>query len=194
MATEAKLAEKTISLQNGNEAKQASIAKSAFFEKVASMLNKKDSLVRACIDLERLPEYIGNGKRFGFPKKMNQLLASLLLGGILELGLHSSAALITLDTTADGFLLETRLDATPKALEQHHQVFFCHHPETGIKPLPKVPKMIGGFTWHRELGEWYRTRDQLLEDHVLPEFDKFEAGIGNILPGKDFGEDVMPLL
>ncbi len=49
-------------------------------------------------------------------------------------------------------------------------------------------------TLHRDLATWYRSRDELLQAQVLPGFDKFETGIGNILPGKDIGEDVMPLI
>ncbi|MFT4639426.1 MAG: hypothetical protein ACI8T1_002751 [Verrucomicrobiales bacterium] len=194
VTTETTLLEKTIALQMGSAADVETLAKSALFQKVAPMRTAKESLVEAVIDIETISKSLGAGKRFGFSDKMSNPLGSLLVGGIRELGLNSQVALLTLDADADSFILETRMDGSPGKLEQGHQIYFCDHPKTGIMPLPKVPNLIGGFTFHREIGEWYRERDQLLDAQVLPEFDKFEAGIGNILPGKDFGEDVMRLL
>jgi len=33
-----------------------------------------------------------------------------------------------------------------------------------------------------------------MEPSLLPGFDQFESGLGNLLPGKDFSEDIMPLI
>ena len=46
----------------------------------------------------------------------------------------------------------------------------------------------------RDFTGWYRHREELLREQVLPGFDQFEAGLGNLLPGKDFSEDVLPLI
>ncbi len=190
--TDSKLLEKTIALQGGTEPEITTLAEHAAFERMAALTKEDSPHIRALIDTAMIKK--GLGERLGIPEKLDNPLGSLVAGGIAELIANSSTAAITLDVTAQGFVLDTRLDSNPGRLDPRFQVFFCKHPESGIERLPSVPNMIGGFTFYRQIGEWYRNRDQFMQDQVLPGFDKFETGIGNILPGKDFGEDVMPLI
>jgi hypothetical protein len=60
--------------------------------------------------------------------------------------------------------------------------------------VPQVEGLIGGVTLYRDIDGWYRQRESYLVPEVLPGFDKFETGVGNLLPGRDIGEDVLPLL
>jgi hypothetical protein len=53
---------------------------------------------------------------------------------------------------------------------------------------------MGGFTFHRNIGNWYRNREQLLQERLMAGFDEFESGLGNVFPGQDVGEDIMPAL
>lgn len=57
-----------------------------------------------------------------------------------------------------------------------------------------MPGLIGGWVLHRDFAGWYKRREELLDPKVLPEFDKFEAGLANLLPGKDYGTDILPSL
>lgn len=132
--------------------------------------------------------------RLGLPEKLDNPLGSLLAGGILELAVRSPYTGVTLDFKRDHFDLKTGLAGTPTALDEHHQYAFSDFPKTGTQTLPRTQDLIAGFTMYRDISDWYRRRDDLIQAQVLPEFDKFETGIGNLLPGKDIGEDVLPLL
>lgn len=132
------------------------------------------------------------GGRFGLPKKMDNPLASLLVGGILELAVRSPYAGLTLDVDEDQFVLSAGVDGKQSELGETYAPFFAKPPETGTRPIPALPELIGGVTIYRDFADWYGHREELLQPQILPGFDKFEAGLANILPGKDFGEDVLP--
>jgi hypothetical protein len=193
------LLEKTISLQVTDPKerllrrlkKVKSLGKDETFLSMAKKVGD-DHLLRVMVDVKTISK--GTGGRLGLPEKMDNPLGSLLAGGMLELAAHSSEGTITVDTEDHGFAIEVGFDGGPGQLDEPFQVFFSKPPKSGTQPLPDVPGLIGGFTFYRDLATWYRNRDELLIDEVLPEFDKFETGIGNLLPGKDMGEDVLPLL
>ena len=46
---------------------------------------------------------------------------------------------------------------------------------------PRVPELIGGFTLYRNFAQWYAHREDLLQEQVMPGFDKFETGLANLL-------------
>jgi hypothetical protein len=198
-STNLEILEKTISLQiNDPEEltrrklkKAKSLETDAAFMAMAKMVGD-DHLARALIDTKAISK--GTGGRLGLPAKMDNALVSLVAGGILELAANSKYGTVTVDTDESGFVLEAGFDGDPAKLDERFQVFFSDHPKSGTQALPEVPGLIGGFTFYRDIATWYRCRDELLVEEILPEFDKFESGIGNLLPGKDIGEDVLPLL
>lgn len=199
VATTRELLEKTISLQIDDPAlrtrmrlkKVATLEKDAAYKKMKARVGG-EHLARAFIDTKLISQAVGG--RLGLPEKMDNPLASLIAGGIVELAAHSTLATITVDNDHNGLALEAALDGDSKKLPERYQVFFNDYPKSGTARLPEVPGLIGGFTIYRDIATWYRSRDALLQEQVLPGFDKFEAGIGNLLPGKDVGEDVLPLL
>jgi hypothetical protein len=134
------------------------------------------------------------GGRMGIPKKMDNPVGSLLLGGLLEMAVRSPYAGVTLDIEEQQVVLTAGVSGSPGSLGKSHAPFFSDHPKTGTRPMPQPPALIGGFTIYRDFGDWYRRREELLQPGLLPGFDKFESGLGNLLPGKDFSEDVLPLI
>ncbi len=133
------------------------------------------------------------GGRF-VPEKLGNPLASLLFGGIVELAVHSPYAGVTLDIKDDHFLLTAAIAGGPKSLGDKHQVFFSDPETAGTPAIPRPKQVLGGISIHRDFAEWYQRREELMKEDVLPGFDKFEAGLGNLLPNRDFGQDVLPLL
>jgi len=197
-STNLEILENTISLQIHDPKERArrklkkakSLKSDAAFKAMAKIVDN-NHLARALIDTKAISEAMGG--RLGLPEKMDNPLGSLVAGGVLELAANSKYGTITVDIDESGFVLEAGFDGDPDQLDERFQVFFSDHPKSGTEPLPEVPGLIGGFTVYRDIATWYRSRDDLLVDEVLPEFDKFESGIGNLLPGKDIGEDVLPL-
>jgi hypothetical protein len=194
-----KLLEKTISLQIDDPKertrrklkKTEALASDAAFEKMAKRTGD-DHLARILVDTKTISE--ATGGRLGLPEKMDNPLVSLVAGGILEMAAKSSVGTVTVDTDESGFVFEASFDGDPRKLGERFQVFFSDHPQSGTTALPEVPGLIGGFSIYRDIATWYKGRDELLVESALPGFDKFEAGVGNLLPGKDIGEDVLPLL
>lgn len=199
VSTSLKLLENTISLQIKNPKERArrklknteSLETDAAFKTMEKTLGD-DHLARILVDTKTISK--ATGGRLGLPKKMDNALVSLVAGGILELAANSKFGTVTVDTDESGFVIEAGFDGDPGKLDERFQVFFNDHPKSGTRPLPEVPGLIGGFTFYRDIATWYRSRDELLMEEILPEFDKFESGVGNLLPGKDIGEDVLPLL
>ena len=134
------------------------------------------------------------GPRFGMPQKFEEGMASFLFGGLVELAGMSPFAGATLDINGKDFHLTTAIAGDPKSLPAPYGLYFTDHPKNGVIDIPQTEGTIAGFTIHRKLGEWYRHRDELLAERLLPGFDKFETDIGNLLPQKDFGQDVLPLI
>jgi hypothetical protein len=134
------------------------------------------------------------GERFGMPQKSKEGLTSFLFSGLIELAGKSPFAGMTLDFRDHGFELITAVAGDPQSLPEPYGVYFAKHPDSGTIAIPKTNGHIAGLTIHRKLGDWYRHRQDLLAEHLLPAFDKFETDIGNLLPQKDFGQDVLPLL
>lgn len=199
VATDRDLLEQTIALQiaqpevhrlwNLPEAK--SLSGDEAFQTMAKRVGH-DHLARLLVDTGTISQ--ATGGRLGLPEKMDNPLGSLLLGGILEMAAHSTIGTLTIDAKGDELVVEAGFDGDPARLPEHYQVFFSKADGSGARPLPEVPGLIGGFSMHRDIASWYRSRDELIIESVLPEFDKFETGVGNLLPGKDVGEDVFPLL
>ena len=112
-------------------------------------------LARAFVDTKLLSHAAGG--RLGLPEKMDNPMASLLLGGMLELAAHSDLACVALDFKDDEFVFQTSLDARAEDLDSRYQVFFAGDKQT--RPIPKIPGFIAGLTLHRDLATWYQSRD-----------------------------------
>jgi hypothetical protein len=180
---------KTVELLSGEKA--ASLAQDEAYQLMSKKMGS-EHLGRVFVNTGTLAE--ATGGRFGLPEKMDNPLFSLLVGGILELAVHSPYAGLTLDVEENQFAISVGISGERKKLGETFSPFFATPPETGTRPIPAVPQLIGGVTIYRDFADWYGRREELLQPQILPAFDKFEAGLGNLLPGRDFGEDVLPQL
>lgn len=134
------------------------------------------------------------GGRFGYPEKLDNAVASLLFSGIMELVVRSPYAGLTLDVESDHFLVTGEVSGDQRDLGDSYAPFFSEFPKTGVLPIPTPPELIGGFSIYRDFAGWYSHREELLQAKVLPAFDQFESGLGNLLPGRDFEQDVLSLI
>ncbi len=169
---------------------QGTLADDAPFRAMTDQMGK-DHLVRAFVNAEFLTK--AKGSRLT-PEKLDNPLVSMFLGGITELAAGSPYAGLALDVEEDRFVLTTGIAGDSRKLDDAHRVFFSDPDGPGTAAIPQLPSLIAGFTFHLDLANWYKQREKLLEARLLPAFDQFETGIANLLPGKDVGEDVMPLI
>lgn len=123
------------------------------------------------------------------PLQADNAVASLLFGHLAYLARESSHAIVTLDGDADQLALSMSMQGADLATEPWNSFA----PAVGNYATPAVPGLVGGISLSRDLAPWYASREELMQERTLPDFDKFETGLANLLPGRDFQHDVLPL-
>jgi hypothetical protein len=167
-----------------------SVAKDEPFQLMNQQMGE-DHLLKVFVNTAAITEAMG--RRF-VPQKLDNPLVSLLFGGIGELVASSPYGGLTLDVEDSFFTLTAGIAGGPDDAPETHQAFFSDPKGTGTPAIPVSATRIAGVSFYRDFAEWYRQREQLIRSEALPGFDKFEAGLGNLLPGKDFGEDILPMM
>lgn len=175
----------------GVGAKSASLAQDESFMRMEEALGT-DHLARLYLNTELLKS-AGDG-RLGLPEKMDNPLGSLLLGGILEQVARSPYGGLTLDMDGEGFQLTAGVTADAQALGAGYACYFSHLADTAARTPLRPDRTIGGISLFRNVTDWYGQREALLQAQLLPGFDKFESGLANLLPGRDFEQDILPTL
>lgn len=167
-----------------------SLADDAPFVAMTKQLGEKH-LVRSYVNLQLVTQAMGG--RLG-PEKLDNPGLSLLMGGVYELANRSPFFGSTLDLDDQRLVIRHEIAGKPETLGEKYASLFVEagKPDAGF--LPPVPNLIGGWVLYRDFAGWYKRREELLDAKVLPEFDKFEAGLANLLPGKDYGTDILPSL
>ncbi len=179
---------RAVGLMTGKE--QGALADEPAFQAMSAQMGG-EHFVRAFVNTGLLTA--AKGSRLT-PEKLDNPLVSIFLGGILELAAGSPYAGLALDLADDRFVLTSAVAGDSRKLDDAHRVFFSDPAGPGTRDLPSLPSIIAGFTFHLDFANWYRQREKLLAAQILPGFDKFETGIATLLPGKDVGEDVIPLV
>lgn len=190
-ASTSELMNQTLSLRSDTvEERVKSLAEDAPFVAMTKQLGEKH-LLRSYINLQLIAK--GMGGRIG-PEKLDNPAASLLLGGVYELANRSSFFGSTVDLDEQRLVIRHEVAGKPESLGEKFASLFVEsgNPDAGF--LPPVPGLIGGWVLQRDFAGWYKHREELLDPKFLPEFDKFEAGLANLLPGKDYGIDILPSL
>lgn len=177
-------------LSNLTASRASGLEAEASWKLMTQHLGQKHT-VQLCIDLAKITQL--HGKRI-IPEKSDNPLVSLLFGGLLEYAAHSPYAGITLDIGEKSFSLVTSVAGKATDLDDAHSALVLA-PARPLLPMTiDLPQRLGLFSFSRDFVKWYKAREQLLDPKLLPEFDKFETGLATFLPGKDFTEDVLPLL
>ena len=149
-----------------------------------------EHFVRAWTDLGYFRKLAG--ERFNLPEKYDDGFVSLMFSGIMELAMQSDYVGLTLDADKAGLTLAAGIEGDPKALGDKFGWFFSKAGTPGTPDVAAVPGLMGGLSIHRDLSGWYGKREDLMEERLQAGFDKFESDIGNLFPGRDIGEDIMP--
>jgi hypothetical protein len=127
------------------------------------------------------------------PAKLDNPIGSLLLGSLIESVAVGTAVDSTITLSPAGFDVQVRTTSPTASWGGGQQALLATRPVTDAL-TPAVPRQLAGFTLCRDWAKWYQSREELLIDRVLPEFDKFETGLSTFLPGKDFAQDILGLL
>lgn len=188
-ASTSDLMTRTLTLRAGADGEK-SLADDAPYMAMTKQLGSQH-LVRSYVNLELIAK--GMGGRIG-PEKLDNPGASLLFGGLYELANHSPFFGSTIDLDSQRLVITNSVAGKPESIGEKYASLFAASDKPDAGALPNVPGLIGGLILHRDLAGWYKRREELLDAKVLPEFDKFEAGIANVLPGKDYGTDILPSL
>jgi hypothetical protein len=128
------------------------------------------------------------------PGKLDNGGASFFFHGIMELFAGSLYLGLTVDSGEKGFSVVSAIEGDMEAARKKYGWFFSEPGTPGTRDIPQVAGLMGGITIHRNIGDWYRNREKLLEERLMAGFDEFESGLGSLFPGQDVGEDIMPAL
>jgi len=162
----------------------------AMIRTVGDPVNPGDRPLLVYVDSDRLQKLVGKG---GLSEKLDNPLGSLLFGDAVARAGRSKFAALTVDLQQKGARARLTLGGEAAGLADAFHAFSPKANEHGVEPLPATDDRIGGWTIYRDFAGWYANRAHLMQEQVLPGFDKFESGLANILPNRDFGEDVLPL-
>ena len=148
-----------------------------------------DTRLQLWIDYQRLREHEQKDRLL--PDKLDNPLVSLFLGGVVEYIAQASTVSAGLDITADGWELHAFVPGQPESIDAAHQTLL---PPAPSDSATRLGEQVARLSLSRDWAAWYGQREALLEEKLLPEFDKFETGLANLMPGKDFRADILPLL
>ena len=149
-----------------------------------------DHLAEVCLNVPAAAK--AYGLPLELPEKMDNAANSLLFHGILEVAAGSPYLGLTLGADKTGFKLTSGVSGDVAKVREKHEWFLSDPTKPGTRDFPTVPGLMGGFTMHRNLAEWYKKREELLTEDQQAGFDEFEAALGNLLPGQNVEDDVMP--
>ena len=175
---------------NLSSAKESGLTTDAAWRSMAEQMGTNHT-VHVCVNLERISQLAG--KRL-VPEKLDNPIVSLLFGGAIELASRSPYLGLTLDVRDNGISVQTGISGKVTDLDDAHRALVLDPSHPLVPLIPGIEDRLGTFSFSRNLVKWYKAREQLLEARLQPEFDKFETGLATFLPGKDFAEDVLPLL
>ena len=150
-----------------------------------------DHHLQLCVNITGITQLVGH--RF-IPSKLDNPVFSLLFGGYLELAAGSPYLGSTLDIHENHFELKSTVAGDPKQFDTAHRPYVLEGEPSPRADVPSLKSSLNGFSLTRDFSKWYRNREALLDASLLPNFDKFETGLATFLPGRDFGEEVLPLL
>jgi hypothetical protein len=166
------------------------LAGEAAWKTMAGQMGERHT-IQVCINLARIGEL--QRKRI-VPEKLDNPVVSLLFGGLFELAATSPYLGATFDLRDDGFSLQAAVSGSVANLDDAHKATVVDPSQRQAPFVPNVANRLGAISLSRNFVTWYKSREQLLEARVQPGFDKFETGLATFLPGKDFAEDVLPLM
>lgn len=150
-----------------------------------------DTTINVHIDLDLIRQHTHQTRLA--PAKLDNPVASLLLGSMIESVAVGTAVDSTVTLSSAGFDAQVRTTSPSATWGGGQQALLATRPASDAL-TPAVPRQLGGFTLCRDWAKWYQSREELLIDRVLPQFDKFETGLSTFLPGKDFAQDILGLL
>ena len=150
-----------------------------------------DHEIQLCVDTALVNSLVGHRI---IPAKLDNPVFSLLLGGYLELAASSPHFASTFDVKSNHVQLRTAVAGDARQLDAAHRSFVLEGDAVPRAAVPMLKTPLNGFSITRDFGAWYRNREALLDAKLMPGFDKFETGLATFLSGRDFSEDVLPLL
>jgi hypothetical protein len=177
------------SVANPETFNRTSLATAAAWQGLKTKFQANDTAVTVCGDLEHVRELVHQERLL--PAKVDNALGSLLIGGLMECTALASRAQGSLVVGDSEFSVSLQVDQSAKELDEAHRTLFAPRLTSRRELTPNVPRRLGSVELSRLWADWYRYKDELHEDKILPEFDKFETGLATFLPGKDFAEDVL---
>jgi hypothetical protein len=158
----------------------------------AGSASAKGNVARIYLDSEKA-RAVAKRDRW-IPEKVDSFVGTLLLQDLLELGSTSKSVTAGIDVQGKKVSFVVSIPGKPDRLGETYKGFLLDPKQAGATVAPRVKGYLAGLVVHRDIQKLYHQREKLVKEEVQPEFDKFESGINNLVPGKNFVEDLLPML
>jgi hypothetical protein len=156
------------------------------------MASAKGNVARFYLDSEKARAFAKRDR--WAPEKVDNFLGTLLIQDLIELGATSKTMVAGVDVEGKKVSLVVSIPGNPNRLGESYKGFLLDPKVAGATAAPRVKGYMAGIVVRRDIKELYQQREKLVQESVQPVFDKFESGINNLVPGKNFVEDLLPML
>jgi hypothetical protein len=172
--------ERVIDLAEGKA--KGSLKDSPMFAR-SSRSGGKEALVSLVMRPRELPN-------FSLPAKLDNPLASLILGGLA--GALEASEVVTGALRIDGGSVDLEFSSFGKKADEKYGAFF---PSAGAGPLAaqhENPGHIALWELHRDLKKWWDQRDELLDAHASSDLGNFNQIMSIVFGGRSFQDEILP--
>ena len=126
-----------------------------------------------------------------FRGRTDEAFLELVAGGILWALQDADYVCSSLSIDRD-WRLTAHLPYSQQAEPPATRTFFFGERFTGRAPLPlKTHDTIANLVTHRDLGQWWLSKEDLFEENVIAQLAAADSQISTLFGGLDFGEEVL---
>lgn len=171
-------------------AKKRSLADDETFQAARKHAAEGDAAF-AFVRLAPLRLLAGMARAFGPEKKADNLIAELLVGGVIDAVGHADYAAATLRLDDAGLRLAAHLPHEHGKTAKTRTWFFAPKPGESAAPALEVPGTIATFTAYRDVSGMWMARNELFDEKTNVGLTQADTNLGLYFSGRDFGSQVL---
>lgn len=171
------------------EGQLATLAEKPNYLAAAESVDANDSDAWAYVDIQAIRES-GTAKEF-YAGKTENILAEVLLGGVVSNLQHANYATFKFDLSASGISLALCTPYQENWIPEEREYFFGPDGKGSAPAVIKLPGQILSLATHRNLSEMWLRAPDLMVDSAVEDLDQADSQLSLFFSGQDFAEDFL---